>query len=44
MNISMYQVDAFTGEIFRGNPVAICILEKWLDDKLMQSIAMENNL
>lgn len=44
MRIPMYQVDAFTEEIFKGNPAAICILDKWIDDKLMQSIAMENNL
>lgn len=44
MRIPMYQVDAFTEEIFKGNPAAICLLEKWIDDKLMQSIAMENNL
>lgn len=44
MKISMYQVDAFAGEIFKGNPAAICILENWIDEKLMQNIAMENNL
>lgn len=44
MKIPMYQVDAFTEEIFRGNPAAICILKEWLDEKLMQNIAMENNL
>lgn len=44
MKIPMYQVDAFTEEIFRGNPAAICILNEWLDEKLMQNIAMENNL
>lgn len=40
----MYQIDAFTGELFRGNPAAICPLEKWLPDQTMQSIAAENNL
>lgn len=40
MKIPMYQVDAFTGEIFKGNPPAICILEEWIDDKLMQNIEM----
>ena len=40
----MYQVDAFTGELFRGNPAAVCPLEEWLPDPLMQSIAAENNL
>lgn len=42
--ISLYQVDAFTSEVFGGNPAAICPLETWLDDELLQSIAVENNL
>ena len=40
----MYQVDAFTSVLFRGNPAAICPLEKWLPDETLQSIAAENNL
>ncbi|EKQ56976.1 MULTISPECIES: PhzF family phenazine biosynthesis protein [unclassified Clostridium] len=44
MIIPMYQVDAFTEEIFKGNPAAICVLEEWIDEKLMQDIANENNL
>lgn len=40
----MYQVDAFAAELFKGNPAAVCILEKWLPDALMQSMAAENNL
>ncbi len=44
MKITMYQVDAFTGELFKGNPAAVCILDYWLEDTLMQNIAMENNL
>jgi PhzF family phenazine biosynthesis protein len=44
MKIELYQVDAFTDELFHGNPAAICLLDKWLDDNLMQKIAMENNL
>lgn len=44
MRLSIYQVDAFTGQIFRGNPAAICPLEEWIPDSLMQSIAAENNL
>jgi PhzF family phenazine biosynthesis protein len=42
--IKMYQVDAFTDTLFSGNPAAVCILDKWIDDKLMQAIANENNL
>ncbi|HVW97362.1 MAG TPA: PhzF family phenazine biosynthesis protein [Mucilaginibacter sp.] len=44
MTIPIYQADAFTNELFGGNPAAICPLEKWLPDELMQKIAVENNL
>ena len=42
--ISLYQVDAFTNEIFKGNPAAVCPIEEWLPDRTMQLIASENNL
>ena len=44
MKIPIYQVDAFTSEIFKGNPAAVCPLQEWLSDQVMQNIAMENNL
>ena len=44
MKIPIYQVDAFTSEIFKGNPAAVCPVENWLPDKIMQDIAKENNL
>lgn len=44
MNYKIYQVDAFTKELFKGNPAAVCPLKEWLPDKLMQQIAAENNL
>jgi PhzF family phenazine biosynthesis protein len=44
MKQNIYQVDAFTDEIFKGNPAAVCPLEAWLNDDLLQKIAMENNL
>lgn len=44
MRIPIYQIDAFTNELFRGNPAAVCPLEEWIDDHLMQKIAKENNL
>lgn len=40
----MYQVDAFTTQVFGGNPAAVCPLDAWLDDALLQAIAAENNL
>jgi PhzF family phenazine biosynthesis protein len=42
--IKFYQVDAFTDHLFGGNPAAVCLLDSWVDDQLMQSIATENNL
>ena len=39
-----YVVDAFTKEIFKGNPAAVCVLEDWLPEERMQAIAIENNL
>ncbi|MTI22983.1 PhzF family phenazine biosynthesis protein [Fulvivirga sp. RKSG066] len=44
MKTPIYQVDAFTSELFGGNPAAVCPLKKWLSDDLMQNIAGENNL
>jgi PhzF family phenazine biosynthesis protein len=44
MNLSIFQADAFADELFRGNPAAVVPLKEWLPDKLMQNIAMENNL
>jgi len=44
MIISQYQVDAFANSVFEGNPAAVCPLQTWLDDAVMQSIAAENNL
>ncbi|GAB2895950.1 PhzF family phenazine biosynthesis protein [Microbulbifer echini] len=44
MELSIYQVDAFAAEVFAGNPAAVCPLDTWLPDALMQRIAEENNL
>lgn len=44
MKIRQYQVDAFTTNVFEGNPAAVCPLNAWLDDALLQTIANENNL
>lgn len=44
MKIRQYQVDAFATRAFEGNPAAVCPLEGWLDDGLLQAIAEENNL
>jgi len=44
MTLPIYQVDAFTDQLFRGNPAAVCPLEHWLEDAQLQRIAAENNL
>ncbi len=44
MQIPIFQVDAFTDKIFGGNPAAVCPLENWLPDDVMQKIAMENSV
>ncbi|MDP4261506.1 MAG: PhzF family phenazine biosynthesis protein, partial [Bacteroidota bacterium] len=42
--MTLYQIDAFTNKLFSGNPAAVIPLDKWIDDSLMQELAMENNL
>ena len=44
MKLTLYQIDAFTNKLFGGNPAAVIPLEEWIDDSLMQKIALENNL
>lgn len=44
MDVTLYQIDAFTDRLFAGNPAAVCPLERWLPDDVMQAIAAENNL
>jgi len=44
VKIKQYQVDAFASRVFEGNPAAVCPLDGWLDDDLLQAIAQENNL
>jgi len=44
LKLRMFQVDAFADRVFEGNPAAVCPLEDWLDDSLLQAIAEENNL
>lgn len=43
-DIEIFQVDAFTDKVFHGNPAAVCLLDAWINDELMQAIASENNL
>ena len=43
-SLPFFQVDAFAEKPLTGNPAAVMPLDRWLDDKLMQAIATENNL
>lgn len=42
MAIPYYHVDAFTGELFAGNPAGVCVLSAFPADGVMQKIAAEN--
>ncbi len=44
MKLTIYQADAFANQLFSGNPAAVIPLQIWLEDDLMQKIALENNL
>jgi PhzF family phenazine biosynthesis protein len=44
MKVKQYQVDAFASRVFEGNPAAVCPLDSWLSDEVLQAIAEENNL
>jgi PhzF family phenazine biosynthesis protein len=44
MRVRLYQVDAFTSQLFGGNPAAVCPLDAWLPDDVLQALARENNL
>ena len=44
IEIACFQVDAFSARPFAGNPAAVCPLDAWLPDTVMQSIAAENAL
>ena len=44
MKLNIYQVDAFSENVFEGNPAAVCPLKEWIADNLLQKIAEENNL
>ncbi|MHC4294294.1 MAG: PhzF family phenazine biosynthesis protein [Planctomycetota bacterium] len=44
MSTNLFQVDAFTGKPFAGNPAAVCMLEGPVEDEWMQNVAAEMNL
>lgn len=42
--MKQYIVDAFTNEVFRGNPAAVCVMDGWPNETWMMKVAAENNL
>ena len=42
--MKQFIVDAFTDKIFSGNPAAVCVLDSFPSEDIMQNIAAENNL
>lgn len=44
MRIPIFQVNAFAGGRFGGNPAAVCVLPHWLADAVLQDVAWQNHL
>ncbi|MFQ3577974.1 MAG: PhzF family phenazine biosynthesis protein [Verrucomicrobiia bacterium] len=44
VRIPIYIIDAFSIGPFTGNPAAVCPLEAWLPDEVLQNLAFQNNL
>lgn len=42
--MKLFQIDAFTDRPFRGNPAAVCLLDRERDAEWMQHVAAEMNL
>jgi PhzF family phenazine biosynthesis protein len=43
MRLPIHQIDAFAERVFSGNPAAVVLLDDWLPDDRLQTIAAENN-
>jgi len=44
MKLPVYQVDAFAGRAFAGNPAVVCCLGQWPEDAVLLAIAAEHNI
>lgn len=44
IQLPLFQIDAFTSEVFGGNPAAVCPLPVMLSGQFLQKVAAENNL
>ncbi|RFB42601.1 PhzF family phenazine biosynthesis protein [Bacillus sp. dmp10] len=40
--MNCYDVVTFTDTVFKGNPIAVCVMENWIPNTLMQQIAIES--
>ena len=36
--MKQFIVDAFTDTLFKGNQAAVCVMDKWIPDELMQNM------
>jgi len=43
-SLPIYKVDAFTSQLFGGNPAAVILMKTFPDDGLLRQIAAENNV
>lgn len=43
MKCDVFQIDAFAGRVFAGNPALVCCLSDWPEDALLQAITAEHN-
>ena len=41
MKLQLFQADAFTSSLFKGNPAAVVPLDEWLSDEILQDGADE---
>jgi PhzF family phenazine biosynthesis protein len=44
MKLPVFQLDAFAGQVFGGNPAVVVCLKDWLDDTTLAAIAREHNI
>lgn len=44
MKLPVFQLDAFTGKVFCGNPAVVVCVEDWLPDSVLAAIAIEHNV
>ncbi|MDO7740301.1 MAG: PhzF family phenazine biosynthesis protein, partial [Flavobacteriales bacterium] len=42
MDLALFQIDAFTNQLFLGNPACVVLLDSWLSDDQMLAMAAEN--